>query len=163
MASTLKIVLAVVGIFIAGAVTGGFVSLRVAEHMAREKRAQFLFGPNEMGGRLAAQLNLTPEQKQNIRPIIVNASDELRKARRESFNQAALIIGQMDAEMAKILTAAQAEQLKEIRAKEEERRKKWMEEQRAKRNDQRPQGAKPEGDALRPPGDMPPLPPARTP
>jgi Spy/CpxP family protein refolding chaperone len=163
MASTFKIVLAVGGIFIAGAVTGGFAGWRAFDYVERTKRAQFLFGPNEMGGRLAAQLNLTPEQKQNIRPIIVNASDELRKARRESFNQAALIIGKMDAEMAKILTAAQAEQLKDIRAKEEERRNKRWAEERAKRNEQRPQGAKPEGDAPRPPGEMLPPPPARTP
>lgn len=163
MASTLKIVLAVGGIFLAGAVTGGFVSLRVAERVAMQKRAQFLFGPNEMGGRLAMQLNLTPEQKQQIRPIVVGASEELRKARRESFNQTAAIIGKMDAEMAKILTEAQVGQLKDIRAREEERRQKWMSEQRARRNEQRPPGeARPEGDRSQPPDGLPP-PPARTP
>jgi Spy/CpxP family protein refolding chaperone len=161
MASTLKIVLAVGGIFIAGAVTGGFVSLRVAEHMAREKRTRPIFGPNEMGGRLAEQLKLTEEQKREIRPILARTSEELRKIRRDSFNQTAEIIGQMDTDMAKVLTEPQRVMLKEIRAKEEERRKKWMEE-RAKRNEQRQPGG-PEGEPMRPPGGGLPPPPARTP
>jgi Spy/CpxP family protein refolding chaperone len=161
MASTLKIVLAVGGIFLAGAVTGGFVSLRVAEHIAREKRTRPIFGPNEMGGRLAEQLQLTPEQKKEIRPILARTSEELRTVRRESFNQTAGIIGRMDAEMAKVLTEHQRVLLKEIRAKEEERRKKWMEE-RARRNEQRPPGS-PEGEPVRPPGGGLPPPPARTP
>lgn len=163
MASTLKIVLAVGGIFIAGAVTGGFAGWRAADYMAREKRARPLFGPNEIGGRLAEQLKLTPEQKDKIRPILLRTSEELRKVRRDSFNQTAEIIGKMDADMAKELTEPQRAMLNEIRAKEEERRKKWMDE-RAKRNEQRQPGAPAEGEGPpRSPADMPPLPPARTP
>lgn len=137
MAGTLKIVLAVGGIFIAGAVTGGFVSLRVAEHLAREARAQQRFGPTEIGGRLAAQLQLTEDQKEKVRPIINRMSEDLRKVRRESFSQTAAIIEKMDADLAKILTSEQKQMLVEIRAREAERRKKWMNE-RAKRGDQPP-------------------------
>jgi Spy/CpxP family protein refolding chaperone len=136
MASTVKIILAVGGIFVAGAVTGGFVSLRVADHLAREKRAAQRMGPNEIGGRLAEQLNLTPEQRDKIKPIIGRASDELRKVRSQSFAQAAALVAKMDADMAKILTEEQRARLVEIRAREEERRKQWMAE-RAKRNENR--------------------------
>jgi hypothetical protein len=148
VASTFKIILAVGGIFIAGAVTGGFVSVRVAAHMANEKRV------TEIGSRLAEQLKLTPEQKERIRPIIGKTSDELRALRREAQTQTAALITQMDADLAKELTEAQRVLLKEIRLKEEERRKKWMAEraaERAKRNEGHP----PEG-----PGNEGPRPPA---
>ncbi|MBC8041281.1 MAG: hypothetical protein H7Y06_12120 [Opitutaceae bacterium] len=155
MASTLKIVLAVGGIFIAGAVTGGFASLRITDYIAREKRARVVFGPNEIGGRLAEQLKLTEAQKKEIRPILVRTSEELRKVRRESFGQTAELIGRMDVDMAKLLTEDQRVLLKEIRVKEEERRNKRWAEERAKRNEQhRPPGASP--------GELSP-PPARTP
>jgi Spy/CpxP family protein refolding chaperone len=137
MAGTFKIVLAVGGIFLAGAVTGGFVSLRVAEHRAKEGRAQQRFGPTEIGGRLASQLELTEEQKNTLRTILNRTSEDLRTVRRESFNQTAAIIDKMDAELAKILSEGQKVKLAEIRAREAERRKKWMED-RAKRGEQPP-------------------------
>jgi Spy/CpxP family protein refolding chaperone len=157
MAATFKIVLAVSGIFIAGAVTGGFAGLGLAEYRAREARAQQRFGPTEIGGRLAAQLQLTEEQKEVIRPIMNRTSEALRKVRRESFSQTAAIIDKMDADLAKVLTAEQKTLLKDIRAREEERRKKWMSE-RAKRNEQSPP-PRPGEDG--PPS--PPMPPERAP
>lgn len=146
MASSFKIILAVSGIFVAGAVTGGFVSIRVAEHMARQKRI------TEIGGRLAEQLALTPEQKEKIRPIIGKTSEGLRNLRREAQSQTAALITQMDADLSKELTAEQRVLLKEVRAKEEERRKKWMAEraaERAKRDGRQPDG--PGGEGPRPP------------
>lgn len=147
VASSFKIILAVSGIFVAGAVTGGFVSLRVADHMARQKRI------TEIGGRLAEQLALTLEQKEKIRPIIGKTSEELRNLRREAQSKTAALIIQMDADLSKELTAEQRVLLKEVRAKEEERRRKWMAEraaERAKRNEGRsPDG--PGGEGPRPP------------
>lgn len=149
MASTLKIVLAVTGIFLAGAVTGGFVSVRVAGHMAAKQRGQQRFGPTEIGARLAEQLRLTPEQKERIRPILSRTSEELRKVRREAFNETAALITRMDEDLSKELTEEQRVRLKQIRAEEDERRKRWSAE-RAKRNEQqRPPG-------VPPPPDMPP-------
>lgn len=133
MASTLKIVFAVTGIFVAGAVTGGFVSLRVAERLARAKRAQVYFAPNELGDRLAAQLRLTPEQQNQVRPIIRRMSDELRDMRRDSFKQTAAIINRMDADLSQVLTEEQRVLLKELREREDERRKKWMAERGRRR------------------------------
>lgn len=162
MASTVKIVLAIGGIFLAGAVTGGFVSLRVADHLAREKREKERGGLAEIGGRLALQLQLTPEQKEQIKPIISRTSDELRKVRRDAFGRTAELVAQMDADMSKLLTEEQRGLLKEIREREEERRKQWMAE-RAKRNEARQPGgpggpgapAGPEGQRPPPPAPMP--------
>jgi Spy/CpxP family protein refolding chaperone len=135
VASTLKIIFAVGGIFIAGAVTGGFVSLRVADHLGRQKQV-LRFGSVELGGRLAEQLQLTPEQNEKIRPILAQASEELRKVRRDTFSQTAALVAAMDSELSKELTAEQRQLLKDIRAKEEERRRQRMAE-RAKRNEAR--------------------------
>ena len=163
MASTVKIILAVGGIFLAGAVTGGFVSVRVIESRVAKQRAQQRFGPTDLGGRLTEQLHLTPEQKEQIRPILTRTSDELRKVRRDAFNNTAALIARMDEDMSKILTAEQGVLLKKVRAEEEERRKRWMAE-RAKRNEQpRPPGSPGEDAPPPPPTDMPPLPPAKTP
>ncbi|HEY8932754.1 MAG TPA: hypothetical protein VIM44_05515 [Rariglobus sp.] len=164
MASTVKIVLAVGGIFIAGAVTGGFVGWRVIERHAVQQRAQQQrLGPMDLGGRLAGQLHLTPEQKEQIRPLLTRTSEELRKIRRESFNATAGVITRMDADLEKILTEEQVVLLKKVRAEEEERRKRWMSE-RNKRNEQaRPAGEPAEGAPQPPPADAPPLPPAKTP
>lgn len=164
MASTLKIVLAVGGIFLAGAVTGGFVSLRVIEsRVAKQRAQQQRFGPTDIGGRLVEQLHLTPEQKEQIRPILTRTSEELRKVRRDAFNNTAALITRMDADMLKILTEEQGVLLKKVRADEEERRKRWMSERNKQRNEQpRPSGAPGEGTPP-PPGDMPSLPPAKTP
>ncbi|CAM2972850.1 hypothetical protein [Rariglobus hedericola] len=157
MASTAKIILAVGGIFIAGAVTGGFVSLRVADHLARQKRLVERIGPSEIGARLAEQLQLTPEQKDKIRPIITRTSEELRKVRRDSFSQTAELVSKMDADLAKLLTVEQQALLKEIRQREEERRKQWMNE-RTKRNNERNEPRPPGGpaeDGARPSGPPP--------
>lgn len=140
------------GIFVAGAVTGGFVSLRVADHMARQKRMTERVGPTEIGSRLAEQLRLTPEQKEKIHPIISQVSEQLRILRRETFTQTAVVITKMDVDISKELTEEQRVLLKDIRAKEEERRKKWMAEraaERAKRDGRQPEG--PGGEGPRPP------------
>lgn len=157
MASTLKVILAVSGIFVAGAVTGGFVSLRVAEQMAREKRQVERVGPGDIGSRLAEQLHLTPEQKTKVKPIFAHSSEELKKIRRDSFAQTAALIVKLDEDLAKELTPAQQALLKEIRAKEEERRKQWINE-RTKRNEGRGPGAgpgAPNEEGGRPPGPPP--------
>ncbi len=161
VASTLKVVLAVSGIFVAGAITGGFICLRVADQMARQKRQVERVGPGDIGAKLAEQLRLTPAQKEKVKPIFAHIADELKQSRRDSFNQTAALIVKMDEDLAKELTPAQQTLLKEIRAKEEERRKQWIAE-RTKRNDGRAPGGGPVGpgeDGGRPPGP----PPAPTP
>ncbi len=157
MASTFKIILAVSGIFVAGAVTGGFVGVRVFGHLAQKKQVVERIGPNEIGARLAEQLQLTPEQNAKIRPLLSRTSEELRKVRREAFSQASALVTTMDAELSKVLTEEQRVLLKEVRAREEERRKKWMAEraeraERAKRKEGQTQEGtrKPNSDGARP-------------
>jgi hypothetical protein len=73
----------------------------------------------------------------------------LRNFSREAFTRSTELIAKMDTDLAKILTRDQFDKLKEIRAKENERRKQWMKE-RPKPNDGRPPGW-PNGNHSKPP------------
>ncbi len=150
MASTIKVVLAVGGIFLTGAVTGGFVGFRLGEHYAKPPPLQLRGNPVELiGGRAAEQLNLTPEQKQQIRPIIGRTAEELRSITRGAFSRSGELIAKMDSDLAKILSPEQLAKLREIRAKESERRRQWMKD-RPKQFEGRPSGG-PSGNHPRPP------------
>jgi len=150
MASTIKVVLAVGGIFLTGAVTGGFVGFRLGEHYAKPPSIQPRGSAVELiGGRAAEQLNLTPEQKQQIRPIIGRTSEELRSISRDAFSRSGELIAKMDADLAKILTPEQFDKLRDIRATESERRRQWMKD-RPKQFEGRPFGG-PNGNQPRPP------------
>ena len=150
MAATIKVVLAVGGIFLTGAVTGGFVGFRLGENYAKPPPLQPRGSPVELlGGRAAEQLKLTPEQKQQIRPIIGRTSEELRNISRDAFSRSGELIAKMDADLAKILTPEQFDKLREIRAKENERRRQWMKD-RPKQFEGRPSGG-PNGNHPRPP------------
>ena len=149
MAANFKVVLAVGGIFLTGAVTGGFTGFRLGEHYAKPPPLQPRGGPVELlGGRAAEQLKLTPEQKQQIRPIISRTSEELRSISRDAFSRSGELIAKMDADLAKILTPQQFDKLRDIRAKENERRRPWMKD-RPKQFEGRPSGG-PSGNHSRP-------------
>jgi uncharacterized membrane protein len=127
MATPLKIILTVSGIFLTGAVTGSFVGFRLAERHAASQKMSPRGGPVELlGGRAAEKLNLSPEQKQRVRPIIRRTAEDLRSISHDAFSRSAELIAEMDAELAKILSTEQLEKLREIRAKESERRRQWM-------------------------------------
>lgn len=143
MAIPLKIVLTVSGIFVAGAVTGGLAGFRLAEYYAPPPPRGIAI--ELVGSRLFDQLQLTPEQKQQARPIIGHAIDELKSMSRDAFTRSAELVAAMDKDLAPILTPEQANQLKEIRTREDERRRQWLID-RAKRNEGRTSGDRsPEG------------------
>jgi len=72
-----------VGIFLAGGVVGGFVSLLAARSFVRQRG-----GPTEFAivhkGRFHQALQLSPAQKARIDAIVDETTEELKKVRRES-------------------------------------------------------------------------------
>jgi hypothetical protein len=70
-----KISLYLAAIFVAGIVTGMFISYQMARRMmpSREKMA------NHWCGELESKLKLTPEQLQKIRPIVDGALTDFKK------------------------------------------------------------------------------------
>ncbi len=133
-----KVLASFTGIFIAGAIAGGFVSARIIRNVSVDKRiANEQFGPEQMK-KLTEQLQLSPEQRENIRPIIMQAAERLKKARWEAFKTTTELLEDMEDSIIDELTYAQIDRLREMQAKERERRKQWMLERGKRGGDGRP-------------------------
>ena len=137
-----KLILLLVGIFIAGGITGGFLTLRLG-HEAVAKRRQ----PGEWAGqhlkRLVERLELKPEQQEELRPIVRRNMEELNRLRTTAMAETKVILERMEREISEKLTPEQ-------RAKFEQMNKEFRE--KAKRfNADRPGG--PGKPAAEPPPD----------
>jgi Spy/CpxP family protein refolding chaperone len=132
-----KVISAFVGVFIAGAVFGGFFTARTASRKIQEVQpppAAVAVTPappqstpavnrpnaNNRGGvsvtpvmlqRLAVQLKLTDEQKEKITPIIKRADDDMRYLRTENFRSTSRVLERMHADISVLLTPEQKQEL----------------------------------------------------
>ncbi len=83
MSKSWKVAFVFVGIFLAGGVAGGFVSLLAARSFVRQRG-----GPTEFAivhkGRFHEALKLSAAQKTRIDAIVDETSEELKKVRRET-------------------------------------------------------------------------------
>lgn len=126
MSRVLKLSLICTGIFIAGGVSGVLGTLRYNEIKRETRRANVdSFGPNQMR-RFSEALDLSEEQRAQIRPILDETGEELRKLRRESYRSFAALTAQMEARMAEILTPEQRERLVDMQSEQRERLRKRL-------------------------------------
>ena len=132
-----KVLASFTGIFIAGAIAGGFVGIRVIRHFSEKRITTDQFGPQQMK-KLTEQLQLSPEQRENIRPIIMQAAERLKKARWEAFRTTTELLEDMEDSIIDELTYAQIDRLREMQVKEREHRKQWMIERGKRGGDVRP-------------------------
>jgi Spy/CpxP family protein refolding chaperone len=116
-----KLIAGFVLVFIAGGVTGVFLSATVARHC--------LFAPGHHGlaaermrERLRAQLKLTPEQVAKISPIIDKAGTQLEQIRSETGRRVHQTFADAHREMSAYLTDEQRAKLEQIR----QRHQHWM-------------------------------------
>jgi hypothetical protein len=131
-----KIIAAFAGIFIAGAIAGGFGALGLAKKYARRPPPPPAeqFGFQQMK-KLVEQLVLTPEQIERIRPILTETGDDLRGHRREAMK----LLERMEARVTRELTEEQRVRFAALQAREQDdRRKRWQSE-RTRRGE--PEGA----------------------
>ncbi len=110
--------LVLAGVFLAGGVTGGFVSLRVAKEMVRDGRSAGQFAPRHLE-RLKEKLALTADQEAQIKPILEKTWRTLRGYRHDSINA----MRAMETEITAVLTPAQQQQYV---AMQEEHRSRWQ-------------------------------------
>jgi NCAIR mutase (PurE)-related protein len=137
------LVLAFVGIFAAGAVTGGAIAARsiqrVSQERALEQFAQFHFR------KLAEHVTLTQDQKERIRPVMMKAGKDVQEHRREISR----LLEKMEADVMAELSPEQRSQYEQMRARTKENERafqRWVREQRALKGLQTP-AANPEKDA----------------
>lgn len=144
-----KVILVLLGIFVAGGVTGGFVTLRIIKNRVLDRPVPEEWAPRHLK-RLVDRLALTPEQQEQIRPIVRHNMEQLNRLRNQSMTETRMRVESMQRDIAQKLTPEQRTKFemmnRELRETREEREKG----ERAKRV----RGGRPPGD--RAPGDQPP-------
>lgn len=150
MSRTVKVWGIFVGVFLAGAVAGGLVGVRltdaVVDRARQGERAKVPEQANLMLLRMyASRLELTPAQIEHIRPAMDAAGDQMRRLRQES----AMSLQQLEDSLEAVLEPEQRERLKAMQLAQKERWRKMVKLREAHR---RPHGEGP------PPGSRPPPP-----
>ncbi|MEI6107168.1 MAG: hypothetical protein WCR49_09145 [Opitutae bacterium] len=148
-----KLVLLLIGIFIAGGVSGAFVMMRVGREMAAHRSMPEQWAPLHLK-RLVDRLDLKPEQMEQIRPVVRRNMDQLNRLRGYSMAETKSIMEQMQREIAEKLTPEQRAKFEQMNKDMRERVKKFT-------NDRPPGGSRPErvrpsGEAGKPVEDTPP-------
>lgn len=174
MNRTVKLSLFCAGIFVCGAVAGGFAARKCIKPAKPQETAQpggpqDGFGPQQLR-RFSAELDLTEPQKAALLPILEKTGEELRQLRRESFRQTSAVIEAMEASVAQLLTPAQREKLAVLQTEQRARMKARMEERNRRKAEggDRRDGENPERRSDGPPPspskeNPPATPPAETP
>ncbi len=143
MDKTWKVVLVFIGIFAAGLVVGGLVTLRVVKYFAPPRLGSpEQFGP-QLIKRFTTKLELTPEQQEKIKPVIAQGAEELRQIRRTTWLSSQAVIDRMESEIAAQLTPEQKIKFEQMLAEQRDRLKRFMEERARRMKDGRPPGEGP--------------------
>lgn len=149
-----KVWLVFAGVFLAGGVAGGFISLRVADRLVERGR-----GPNQFAPRLLKHLSdelaLSETQRGDIKALVEAAWSELREQREVSRDT----MRDLDRKIINVLNPEQQAMFAEM---QEERRRRWQAlGDRDRRGDGHRRGPGPggEGHPKLPRGEGPPGPP----
>src|SRR3954467_10549155 len=123
MNKTWKLVLSLLGIFIAGGVTGTFVTLRFGREWVVKRPGPDQWEGNHMK-RLSERLGLEPGQQEALRPIVRRNMEELSQVRNGCITATKAVFEQMEREISEKLTPAQLVKYEQLNKKMRERAKK---------------------------------------
>jgi hypothetical protein len=123
-----KVILAFLGVFIAGAVFGGSFTARLARVVDRPAKAGKQAG-KEPGGRIYPQLmrqftqrlNPTVEQQKAITPIVARAAEDLQRSQREHLADTTRATERMYEDVAALLAPEQRTKLEKMRQETRDR------------------------------------------
>ena len=101
-----KIIIVLLGIFAAGGVTGGFVTLKVWRDKITNRPVPEEWEPKHLK-KLSDRLNLTDEQKEQVRPIIRRNIELLNRLRNECMEETRVVVEAMQREISEMLTPEQ--------------------------------------------------------
>jgi hypothetical protein len=146
-----NLVLVLAGIFIAGGVTGTFVTLRFGREWVIRRL------PNHMK-KLSDRLGLQPAQEGELRPIVQRNMEELSQVRSGCMTATRAIFDRMEHEISEKLTPEQLIKYDQLNKEMRERARKVMPD----RNNRPPGPGGPQpGESGKPPGDVSPPPPGK--
>jgi Spy/CpxP family protein refolding chaperone len=120
-----KLVLLLTGIFVAGGITGSFVTVRVVRNWAKRVAQPEQWGPNRLD-MLTKRLDLTPEQIERIRPLIKRDMEDLAFIRQTGFREARRILERMELDIAAELTPPQKEKFDQLNKEFRERMQRFI-------------------------------------
>ena len=109
-----KVSLSLVAIFLAGAVTGGVLTLRVVKRIAAQQ-GQFEKLPSLILSRMQSRLKLTPEQTARIQPAVDQAARDLRDLRSTAGTTILATLATLETQIERELTSEQKPQFEKIR------------------------------------------------
>lgn len=121
-----KLVLLLTGIFLAGGVAGGFVTLEVGKNMLRKRLAPENWGPARLK-MLEKHLELTPDQIERLKPIVRRDVDELARLRQQGFQETRRVLERMEKDIAAVLTPQQKEKFERLNEEMRERARRMVE------------------------------------
>ena len=145
-----KIIVVLFAIFVAGGVTGGFVTLRVLREKFSNRPMPEEWAPRHLK-RLVDRLALTPEQQEQIRPIVRHNMEQLNRLRKQSQAETQMRIESMQRDIAQKLTPEQRVKFEQMNRELREARDAREINERAKRlkpdrrPDDQPSPARPPG------------------
>lgn len=108
-----KIALVLLGIFLAGALTGGAVAVRIVRNMAMKRPMPEQWGPMQLK-RMAERLDLSAEQLEQLRPIVRRNMEELNRLRTYALGETRTILERMNRDIADKLTPEQRIKFEQI-------------------------------------------------
>jgi hypothetical protein len=146
-----KVIFAFVSVFIAGAIFGAFFSLRTGGQLPRMKAGEFrarkgdaqnavgqapqsrpLLGPSQpvqaaqIMRRYTERLDLSPEQRKKVNPLIQRATEDIRRQQQNNFRENGIIVQRLQQDISRELRPEQRARLAEM----EERQRELMQQQR---------------------------------
>ncbi len=125
MSKPWKTVLLLLGIYVAGGVTGAFVMVRVIRDRVAHRPMPDQWAPMQLK-RLAERLDLKPEQVDQLQPIVKHNMDELRKLRASSLAETRTVFERMEREISEKLTPEQRAQFEQMNKEFRERARRFM-------------------------------------
>ena len=137
-----KTIVYLMAVFVMGVIAGGAFGVGLARRPFFRPPTQAEVARNIVAD-LTRELELTPDQLQQVRPVIENAARQIHEVHKRAFDEVKQIVHTADREIGKFLTPVQQQRLEEMHRK------------RARRGP----GGPPHG----PPGDGPPGGPRRGP
>ncbi|MBM3858314.1 MAG: hypothetical protein FJ395_01540 [Verrucomicrobia bacterium] len=118
-----KAILGVLVVFVLGAIAGGLVTRGFYQKRIRALwRGQMVVAPELIVREMGGQLNLTPEQRAQIAPIIDDTRQRLQQARAQSEPQVREAFQDMLRRIRETLTPEQQKRFDRLNA---ERRERW--------------------------------------
>ncbi len=149
-----QVILVLIGIFAAGGVAGGFMSLRICKGKLANRPVPEEWAPKHLK-RLNERLLLTPEQEEQIRPIVRRNMEQLNRIRNNSMDETKTVVEGMQREISEKLTPEQRSKFEQMNRELREARETREKAEKAKRT----KGNRPDGPPReRPLGEMPPPP-----